>query len=483
MAGLSKSKLMSFLQCPKRLWLEKHHPELAQISAATQAAFDTGHAVGDIARRLYDPAGAGVLIGMERGMGEALRRTAALVADAAATPLFEATFQRDGLLIRADVIDRATARLIEVKASASVKDEHLTDCAIQAWVTESSPARPATVALAYINNQFTYAGDGDYRSLLKEDDITARVAPRRHQVPGWLAAAKAVLKADEPAIRVGSHCHKPYDCPFIAHCWPQTEHPLTTLPHIGRRLDELIARGFTDLRELPPDLVPGEEAQRVWRAARDGRAEINGAARQALAALPYPRHYLDFETMRFAIPRWAGTRPYQQVPFQWSLHIERAPGQLEHAEFLDLGDALPARCAAVALLAATGTDGPVFMYTGFERACLATLAALCPDLAGRLEALGERLLDLHPIAKASYYHPAMHGSWSIKALLPTIAPEMDYALLEGIREGSAAQAAYLEATAAGTSAARKDALRQQLLRYCAHDTLAMVRVAHFLSGD
>jgi hypothetical protein len=292
-----------------------------------------------------------------------------------------------------------------------------------------------------------------------------------------------VLKADEPAIRVGSHCHKPYDCPFIAHCWPQTEHPLTTLPHIGRRLDELIARGFTDLRELPPDLVPGEEAQRVWRAARDGRAEINGAARQALAALPYPRHYLDFETMRFAIPRWAGTRPYQQVPFQWSLHIERAPGQLEHAEFLDLGDALPARCAAVALLAATGTDGPVFMYTGFERACLATLAALCPDLAGRLEALGERLLDLHPIAKASYYHPAMHGSWSIKALLPTIAPEMDYALLEGIREGSAAQAAYLEATAAGTSAARKDALRQQLLRYCAHDTLAMVRVAHFLSGD
>ena len=341
MAGLSKSKLMSFLQCPKRLWLEKHRPELVQITPETQAAFDTGHAVGDIARQIYDPSGTGKLVSMERGMGEALRQTAMLVANPAATPLFEATFQRDGLLIRADVIDRDQGRLIEVKSSTSVKEEHAIDCAIQAWVLEKSAARPESVSLAYINKEFVYAGGGDYPGLLAEQDMSAEVAPRLQQVPGWLKAAKDVIKADEPAVPVGSHCRKPYECPFIDHCWPQTEYPLTTLPNVGRRLDELVAKGFKDVRELPPDLVRGEEALRVWRATRAGKPEVLPAARAELAALAWPRYYLDFETIRFAIPRWAGTRPYQQMPFQWSLHIERAPGQIEHAEFLDLGDSCP----------------------------------------------------------------------------------------------------------------------------------------------
>jgi len=482
MAGLSKSKLMSFLQCRRRLWLEKHRPELAVIDAATQASFDTGHAVGDVARQIYDPAGTGALIGMERGMGEALCTTAALLADPAATPLFEATFQRDGLLVRADVIDRDRSRLIEVKSSTSVKEEHATDCAIQAWVLERSAARPQSVALAHINSEFVYAGAQVYDGLLVEEDMTAGIAPRLQQVPGWLKAAKDVLRNEEPGVPIGSHCSKPYACPFIGHCWPQTEYPLSTLPNLGKRLDDLVAKGFKDVRELPLDLVRGDEALRVWRAARSGMPEILAGARAELSALPWPRYYLDFETIRFAIPRWAGTRPYQQIPFQWSLHIESAPGQLEHAEFLDLGDALPARAAAGALLGAIGTRGPIFMYTSFERTCLATLAAFCPDLADRLNAVSERLVDLHPIAKRSYYHPAMKGSWSIKALLPTIAPEMDYALLEGIQEGGAAQTAYLEATDPKTSAGRKHELREQLLRYCGHDTLAMVRVAAFLAG-
>jgi hypothetical protein len=307
--------------------------------------------------------------------------------------------------------------------------------------------------------------------------VQARIA----QVPGWLRSSQELVAADEPAVAVGIRCDAPYPCPFRGHCWPQTEFPLHTLPNVNRRLDEMVARGFRDVRELPPDLVRGDEALRVWRAARTGRPELNPSARATLAALPWPRYYLDFETIHYAVPRWAGTKPYQQIPFQWSLHIEPAPGRLEHAEFLDLGEALPARAAARALLAAIGTRGPVFMYTGFERQCLMTLAGFCPELARELDAVGERLVDLHPLTKAAYYHPAMKGSWSIKALLPTIAPEMDYALLDGIREGGAAQAAYIEATDPATPAGRTSELRAQLLRYCRHDTLAMVRVAEFLS--
>lgn len=438
MTGLSKSRLMSWLQCPKRLWLEKHQPELAQFSAATEAAFATGHEIGAIARRLYDPDGTGTLISGDAGMAAALHDTAVALASPAATPLFEATFERDGLLIRADVLDRQAARLIEVKSSTKCKDEHVTDCAIQAWVLETSTVAPKTVALTHVNNRFVYQGDGDYRGLLVEEELGTAIASQRLQVPEWLAAAKETVAGDCPDMAIGRHCRKPYDCPFMVHCSPQADDPLTTVPVIARRLDELVELGW-------------------------------------------PRYYLDFETIGGAIPRWAGTRPYQAIPFQWSLHVETAPGQLEHAEFLDLGGEMPVRALAAALLAAIGTQGPVLTWTGYEKRCLDTLAAFCPELADALAAVVERLVDLHPIVKRGWYHPAMQGSWSIKALLPVIAPDMDYAQLEGVHDGGGAQLAWAEAVAPQISAARRSELRQQLLRYCGHDTLAMVRVVHFFS--
>jgi hypothetical protein len=481
MAGLSKSRLMSWRQCPKRLWLEKRRPDLVQFSAATQAAFATGHEIGGIARQLYDPDGSGVLIGAAGDMAAALRETAAALARPAATPLFEATFERDGLLIRADVLDRKAARLIEVKSSTSCKDEHVIDCAIQAWVLETSAVPPESVALAHVNNQFVYQGDGDYRGLLTEKDLAAAIVAPRQQVPGWLAAARQAVAGDCPDAAIGRRCKAPYECPFMAHCWPQTDYPLDTLPGIGKRLDELLAQGYRDVRELPEASVGGKEALRVWRAARSGQPEPAAPVRAELAALGWPRYYLDFETIGGAVPRWAGTRPYQPVPFQWSLHVEPAPGQLEHAEFLDLSGGFPARAAADALLAAIGTAGPVLTWTGYEKQCLGTLAAFCPEHAEALAAVVERLVDLHPVIKRGYYHPAMQGSWSIKALLPVIAPELDYAQLEGVHDGGGAQLAWAEAVAPQTTAARRSELRGQLLRYCAHDTLAMLRVVNFFS--
>jgi hypothetical protein len=482
MTGLSKTRLMSFLQCPKRLWLEKHRPELLQFSAATEAAFATGHEIGAIARQLYDPDGTGILISGSDGMAAAMRDSAAALAGPATTPLFEATFERDGLLIRADVLDRQAARLIEVKSSTTCKDEHVTDCAIQAWVLETSAAPPQSVLLAHVNNQFVYPGDGDYRGLLVEVDVSAAIGAQRQQVPAWLAAAVQTVDGASPEVAIGRRCRRPYECPFIAHCWPATDYPLTTLPGVSQRLDELIAQGYQDVRELPEARAGSGQAQRVWRAACSGQPEtIDASVRAELAALGWPRYYLDFETIGGAIPRWAGTRPWQAVPFQWSLHIEPAPGQLEHVEFLDLSAALPARAVATALLAAIGTQGPVLTWTGYEKQCLGTLAAFCPELADALAAVVERLVDLHPIVKRGWYHPAMKGSWSIKALLPVIAPEMDYAQLEGVHDGGGAQLAWVEAVAPQTPAARHNELREQLLRYCGHDTLAMVRVLRFFS--
>jgi len=482
--GLSKSRLMSFRQCPRRLWLERHRPELAEEVPGQDAAFATGHEVGDVARQLYDPAGDGLFIEYDQGLAAAMARTREALAGPSAAPIFEATFERDGLLVRTDVLERGDTgpRLVEVKASTSVKPEHLVDCAIQSWVLESTPARPKSVSLAHVDNRFVYPGDGRYQGLLVEQDLTQEIAPLREQVPGWVRSARRVLAGPEPAAAIGTRCWTPYECPFQGHCWRKVDHSVADLPGIGQRLDQLLAEGHYDLRELPEDLVTSPDQRRVWRAAQRGTAELSLAARQELRSYGSPRFFLDFETISFAVPRWAGTRPYQQLPFQWSLHVEDARGRLAHEEFLDLSGELPARAVAESLLEATRRSGPVFMYTAFEKTCLRTLAAFCPDLRDGLEALADRLVDLLPIAKRHYYHPAMRGSWSIKKLLPTIAPELDYAGLGTIREGGAAQQAYAEAIAPGTDAARREEIRRDLLAYCGQDTLAMVTVARYLEG-
>jgi hypothetical protein len=451
--GLSKSKLMSFRQCPRKLWLEKHRPELAEEIPGQEAVFKLGNEVGDLARRLYDTGG-GVLIDYDSGLKAAMQRTREVLAQDAPAPIFEATFERNGLLVRADVLERGPAgtRLVEVKASTSVKPEHV------------------------------YGGDADYSGLLTEQDLSAEIVPLKEQVPAWVRSAKLVLAGPEPAAAIGTRCWTPYECPFQAHCWRKAEHSIAELPGIGRRLDQLLAEGHYELDALPEALLSTEDQRRVWRAVRRGTPELSLAARQELRKLDFPRYYLDFETITFAVPRWAGTRPYQQLPFQWSLHVEDAHGGLQHAEFLDLGGDTPLRAAAMSLLEATRGTGPVFMYTSFEKTCLKTLGEFCPDLRDELDALSARLVDLLPIARRHYYHPAMRGSWSIKKLLPTIAPELDYSRLGEIQEGGAAQQAYLEATAPGTSAARREEIRGRLLAYCAQDTLAMVTVARYLEG-
>lgn len=490
MIRLSKSRIMSFLQCPRRAHLEVHRRDLAHYSKATLAAFESGHELGALAIELYDPGG-GALVEYKGGsFGHALAQTEALMNALFPAPIFEATLQYEGVLVREDVLlpvdenGRRSWSMVEIKSSTRLKPEYFHDCAIQAWVHLQSGYPLSRVALGHVDKGFVYEGDGNYRGLIVEHEISDQVFELLPSVPIWVDEALAAVEGEMPEVRVGQHCTSPNECPFMGFCWPQeSRYPVQGLGGSKERLGAWVAEGYRDLRDIPTAEIDSEIQLRIQRITRKGEAELLPGARAFAKELAWPRFYLDFETVGPAIPQWAGTRPYQTLPFQWSCHIERETGSLEHREFLELdpdrGNGPPTRRLAEALIMALESEGPVLMYTNFERTVIGGLAELFPDLSGALEAIDARLVDLFPVTRDNYYHPDMLGSWSIKAVLPTIAPDMDYAGLKGIAEGTEASKAYLEAMAPDTSAARREQLRSELFRYCKHDTEAMVRLVRF----
>jgi len=194
----------------------------------------------------------------------------------------------------------------------------------------------------------------------------------------------------------------------------------------------------------------------------------------------FPRTWLDFETIGFVMPRWVGTSPYQAVPFQFSAQVEQADGTRIEQAFLDLSGNDPRRACAQALLALPPTGAVIAYNAGFERGCIKSLAFACPDLADDLMGLADRLVDLLPVTRATWYHRDQRGSWSIKAVLPTVAPELDYSEL-AVGDGMAAQEAYLEATDPSCTAMRKVEIERDLRIYCGRDTEAMIVLARHLT--
>lgn len=451
-----------------------------------RARFAAGHQVGLLAQQLYPE---GIMIGDERNdLRAALAQTREVLREYPNKPLFEATFQYGDMLIRADVLipDEDAYRMVEVKSSTSVKDYYLPDCAMQSWVAEGAGIRLGRIALMNVNSSFVYERFGDYRGLLKETDITDAVQPFKREVPGWIAQGQNVLAGKVPDVNVGPHCNTPFECPFYAHCSVGLpEYPVDLLPKNKARgkVDVLKASGYADLREVPAGVIENSLLEKIRRVTASGAAELDEAARSTMAALPYPRYYLDFETIQFTVPIWLGTSPSQQLPFQWSCHVEDSDGELRQAEFLDLSGEPPMRAFAESLIHAMGNDGPVLVYNqGFEKGRMRELAQMFPDLAPSLLHIIDRVVDLLPLAREHYYHPAMKGSWSIKAVLPTIASDLDYRNLDEVQHGGAAQAAFLEAIAPGTVNERREKLRHCLLEYCKLDTHAMVRLARFFEG-
>ncbi|SMF94370.1 protein of unknown function [Methylomagnum ishizawai] len=381
MSGLSKSRLLAHRQCPKRLWLQVHKPILAPaFDAATQARLDSGNQVGVIARALHP----GGLLIEAADLRQALRDTAEALLAQPTRPLFEATFEHGGVLVRLDLLLPAADgyRLIEVKSSTSIKDYHLPDAAVQAWVARQAGLTIQEVAIGHIDNGFVYPGNGDYRGLLKEVSVDAEIQPLLGDIPQWVAGARSTLDGGEPSIAPGPQCETPFPCPFLEYCAPpaiatEPGYSVDDLPRGKSLAEQLRTEGYDDLRDVPVDRLTNPLHQRVQACAQNGSAYLDPQAKAILGNLPYPRFFIDFETYAPCVPIWPGTRPYAQVPFQWSCHVESVDGGLSHQAYLAEGPDDPRRPFTESLLSAVRETGPVFVYNAaFERSRLREMTGL-----------------------------------------------------------------------------------------------------------
>jgi len=479
---ISKSKFIAGCQCAKRLYFQVHAPEFAaKPGAADQAIMEQGREVGLLARQLFP---AGVEVSSESTLDQAIRTTRELVANREVPAIFEGVFEHDGVLVRVDVLHRrgdGRLRLIEVKSSASLKEEHLDDVAIQYRVLSRCGLDVGSCCLAHVNRSYVFSGgDVDPWRFFRIRNVTRQVARLQPKLTFQLRSQFTVLSMPKaPDLPPGPHCTDPVTCEFLDLCNPpRPDNHVGYLPRIhASAVNELMEMGVESINDIPDDFELTEIQRRAAECVQTGEPwyDIDGL-RGTLAGLRYPLFFMDFETVNPAIPRFAGMRPYDQLPFQWSVHVQRQPGaEVEHHEFLATDTTDLRREFITSLCSTLGKSGSIVVYSAFESQRLSELAACLPDLAGRIKQIQQRLWDLLPVARNHVYHPKFAGSYSIKNVLPALVPEMTYEGME-VADGTDAGLAWASLVRGNLDQAVRDRIATALLEYCGQDTLAMVRL-------
>lgn len=457
-------------------------PSPFQLSIMVQ-----GTEVGKLARDLFPN---GILIDEDyKNLSGALDHTDAALKSNSAY-IFEGAFVFKNILIRADIFKRnddGTYDLIEVKSSTSVKKEHLTDCAVQAYVLQKIGFRLRQVCVMYLNNKYKRQGELNLSELFIIKDVSNDIQVELKNVPEYLNSINNTLaKDEEPLWNIGSICNNPYICEFKNYCWSEvSDKAIHFISRISdKQRQNLTAVGVNLIKDIPEDFAL-TELQKIQVDCEKSQAKHISidSIHDHLGQLQYPLYFLDFETYGYAIPRYEGTRPYQHLPFQYSLHVKQHPGaELEHYEFLFDKRENPSRLLAEQLVQHIGSIGSVIVYhESFEASRLKEMAAEFPDLSSHLQSIHDRLWDLEtPFAKKWYCDVAFNGKSSIKNVLPVLVPELSYAGLD-IQKGDIAQFKYLELIDLPAESIERDKIKSALLEYCGLDTLAMVYISMALT--
>jgi predicted RecB family nuclease len=447
-----------------------------------EAIMEQGREVGLLAHRLF-PGGIKV---DGSGLDEAIRITKELVANPEVPAIFEGAFHSNGVVVKTDILRRKEGRwrLVEVKSTTDLKEHHTEDVAIQAYAVSRSGLDLGSVWLAHVNRDYVFAGgEIDPRQFFLFRNLTRRAQSLQPTVALQLRSQFRVLELpDPPDIPPGPHCIDPVVCEFFSHCNPpKPEDYVGYIPRIHasamERLEEL---GVDSIHDIPADFELSEFQRRVCTAMQTGQPWFGEELKTEVEGLKYPLYFMDFETVNPAIPGFPGMRPYDPLPFQWSVHVLRESArEPEHYDFLAAEGNDPRHAFIASLCEVLGEKGSIVVYNQqFESQRLWELAGWVPEYAERIRGIQRRLWDLLPVVRNHVYHPAFGGSFSLKAVLPALVPEMSYEGMQ-VANGQAAGLAW-EAMIAANNGSERDAKRRALLAYCGQDTLALVRLLEVL---
>ena len=458
-----------------------HEPDLADpTSESQQWTFDQGTEVGRLAQGLF-PGGMEVTEGYKH-LAEAVETTKRLLEQGAST-LYEPAFVFNSVLVRADILTAVDGGwdVYEVKSSGELKPQHVTDAAVQTYVIEGAGLPVRRSYVVHLNKEYEYlGGQHDAGALFAVEDVTEAVRAYLPAIPDQLAIFQGMLERDEPRRLIGTQCRNPYPCSFTRHChaFLPDRYPVTDIPRISQKaLHALLADGVTCILDIPDgcDFLTAKQVDAMLVVKRgEPFVDTDGLAAE-FEKLTFPLYHLDFEAANPALPIWPRSRPYEVIPFQYSIHVEHEDGTLEHREYLQTDGSDPRRALAEQLLADLGESGSVVHYTNYELKILAGLAERLPDLAEPVAKVVGRLFDLEPVVKEFARHPEACGRTSIKYALPAWCPELSYKDMN-IGDGMTAATRYVKAVRRLVDEATAQQTFRDLLDYCELDTLAMVRL-------
>jgi Domain of unknown function(DUF2779) len=482
---LSKSKYLSGLQCHKLLWhYYNAKDEIPAVDTSTQAIFDQGHIVGEYAKKLFPD-------GVEVGKGvKDFHQVLELSAKAVALrkPLFEAAFKSNNAFARADILNpvgKDQWDIIEVKSSTEVKNINLHDLALQRFAYEGAGLKIARCHILHINNKYVRHGDIEPKKLFKQVDVTKEVNKLSSSVlPNLEEMLRVIGEKKFPEVEIGPQCNDPYDCPLHDKCWAflPENNPLTLYYFKKVKAFELIHSGNLDIISLPKTAKLSDKQEIQVEALRSGKPHIESERiKEFLGQLTYPLFYLDFETMATAIPLFDDVRPYQQIPFQFSVHIVDKPGNKpRHESYLADGKNDPRPEILKRLKGLLRDQGSIVAYNAsFETSILKVCCEVFKEYSSWFGKIESRIVDLlAPFKSFYYYHPDQHGSASIKSVLPVLTGK-GYEGME-IAEGGTASQEYLRVTYGDVEAKERENVRRDLENYCKLDTEGMTMIVDAL---
>jgi hypothetical protein len=439
--------------------------------------------IGELAQKQYS---GGIKLETEN-IGANLKETTASLK--LRRPLFEAGFSGNRLYCRVDILNPSAGEswdIVEVKSTNDVKDEQMYDVAFQRHCCQLNGVKINRCHIMHLNREYVKHSDIDPQLLFVNEDVTDRLAEFADGLEERIENMLAVIDSgDCPSVGIGRHCNDPYACLLQEECWKYLpEHHVMTL-YSGKKLGEdLMSQGILDISDIPEDIKLNDKQQIQKECVICSQPHIDsGEIKNFLKGLKYPLYFMDFETFATGVPIYDGTSPYQNIPFQFSLHVITKPGAMvEHYEYLAEGKDDPRPAFLAELKQDIGPKGSILVYyAAFEKSRLKELAKAFPEYQEWIDSINERIVDLNvPFRDFSYYHPQQMGSSSLKHVLPVLT-NLSYSDMD-IGEGNTASLKFMEAAFGNISDLERQKIRTDLLTYCGQDTGGMIDILNKLQG-